>query len=505
MRGDTETLSMEDPLRQVIDLIPALAWSCRPDGTADFFNRVWLDYTGLATEHAVDWGWTAAIHPDDFDRMVGYWHSILPSGEPGEIEARLRRFDGEYRWFLFRAKPLVDESGVVVKWYGTNTDIHDRKLAEEALRESERNFRLTVDTIPAQVCTMTAAGELEVVNQQILDYFGKTRDALKDWSSIGAVHEDDVEEVVAKWRYSTETGHPYDVEHRIRRADGTYHWFHVRGLPLRDMQGRIVRWYILLVDIDDRKKAQTALQESERELRQTRRRLSAATQIATVAELSASIAHEINQPLASVVANAHACSAWLTSDPPNLDRALLTVERIIRDGNGAAEVVRRTRALFKQAAPAMARSNINELVVEVLELMADEIRESNIQVQSDLESGLPMTVVDRVQIQQTLTNLVHNAIEAMEGMARDRKTLLIISRREDADIVVRVRDNGCGIENPTSIFDPFYTTKEKGMGMGLAICRSIIELHGGRLSATPNQGAGTTFTFTLPLHREVSG
>lgn len=500
MQTDLGLQSEQDPLRQVIDLIPALAWSCRPDGSADFFNRSWLDYTGLLEHQAVDWGWTDAFHPDDLSNVDAYWKSLLAVGEPGEIEARLRRFDGEYRWFLFRAKPVRDEFGRVVKWYGSNTDIEDRKRAEDALLASERNFRLVVDTIPALVCTMTVAGDLEVVNRQILDYFGKTRDELTNWSSIGAVHDDDVEEVVVKWRHSTETGHPYDVEHRIRHADGTYRWFHVRGLPLQDMQGHIVRWYILLVDIDDRKKAETALRESERELRQTRRRLSAATQIATVGELSASIAHEINQPLASVVANGHACAAWLTSDPPNLERARLTVERMIRDGNGAAEVVRRIRALFKQAVPAMALSDINDIVVEVLQLMADEIRDGGIQVETDLAADLQMTVVDRIQIQQTLINLVHNAIEAMDGITDGPKTLLIISRRDSVDIVIRVRDNGCGITNPTSIFDPFFTTKENGMGMGLAICRSIIELHGGHLSATPNAGAGTTFSFTLPVH-----
>ena len=151
----------EDQLQTIIDTIPALAWAARPGGSVEFFNRRWLDYTGLSAEQARDWNWAIAIHPDDLNRLTDYWRSILDSGEPGEIEARLRRFDGEYRWFLFRASPLRDQSGKVIKWYGTNTDIDDRKRAEDELRASEHEFRLIVDSIPGLVCTMSAAGEVE--------------------------------------------------------------------------------------------------------------------------------------------------------------------------------------------------------------------------------------------------------------------------------------------------------------------------------------------------------
>jgi hypothetical protein len=164
----------EDQLQTIIDTIPALAWAARPDGSVEFFNRRWLDYTGLSAEQARDWSWTTALHPDELNRLTDYWRSILDSGEPGEIEARLRRFDGEYRWFLFRASPLRDQSGKVVKWYGTNTDIDDRKRAEDELRASEHEFRLIVDSIPGLVCTMSAAGEVELLNRQVLEYFGKT-------------------------------------------------------------------------------------------------------------------------------------------------------------------------------------------------------------------------------------------------------------------------------------------------------------------------------------------
>jgi PAS domain S-box-containing protein len=152
-----EIKNSEGRLRTIIDTIPALAWSARPDGSAEFFNRRWLDYSGLSAEEAADWGWTIAVHPEDRDRLMDYWQCLMASGEAGEIEARLRRFDGGYRWFLFRASPLRDGSGNIVKWYGTNADIEERKRTEEALRSKEQKLRLIVDTIPGMVCTMSAA------------------------------------------------------------------------------------------------------------------------------------------------------------------------------------------------------------------------------------------------------------------------------------------------------------------------------------------------------------
>ena len=171
----------EGRLRLIIDTIPTLAWSARSDGSVDFLNQPWLNYTGLTAEQAQDWGWTRAIHPDDVKKLENYWRSVLASGEPGETAVRLRRFDGGYRWFLFRANPLRDESGKVVQWYGTNTDIEDQKRAADAIRASELNFRLIVHSIPGLVATMTPKGDVELVNQPVLDYTGVTFEGLRDW------------------------------------------------------------------------------------------------------------------------------------------------------------------------------------------------------------------------------------------------------------------------------------------------------------------------------------
>jgi PAS domain S-box-containing protein len=414
---------------------PTLAWSARSDGSVDFFNQRWLDYTGLSAEQARDWGWTVALHSDDLNGLVDYWRSVLASSEPGEIEGRLRRFDGMYRWFLFRATPSFDNDGRVVKWFGTNTDIEDRKRPEcllagenlvlemtakgdslesileaicrvveqtasgcccsvilidpsgskvqqavapslpssyndrfpgipvdreggpcteaarrktqvivsdvasdtqwdtygwrtaalthglkacwsttilasnglvlgtfaiywreprsptkddekiieqithlaavaierkrneAALQASEERFRLIVDTIPGFVCTLSAKGEVELLNRQVLEYFGKTPEELKNWATSDAVHPDDLPRVIDAWRRSVETGQPHDLELRQRRADGVYRWFQSRALPARDTEGRITGWYMLLTDIDDRKRAEDALRSNEQSLR----------------------------------------------------------------------------------------------------------------------------------------------------------------------------------------------------------------------------------------------
>jgi PAS domain S-box-containing protein len=256
-------------------------------------------------------------------RTIADTAPTLDSGQSFEWESRLRRFDGEFRWFLFRGSPFRDQSGKLVKWYGTNTDIEDRKRAEEALRASEHNLRLIVNSIPAQVWMGTPAGELELVNQPVLDYTGRTLDELKD--AFTFVHRDDLQIVCTLWNHSVETGDTFDVEVRLLRADGVHRWLHARGLPLRDAEGRIVRWYILLTDIEDRKNAEEALHR-------TQAQLSRASQIASVGELAASIAHEVNQPISAVVANGHACLRWLLAEPPNLAKAREAAERIVRDG-----------------------------------------------------------------------------------------------------------------------------------------------------------------------------
>ncbi len=404
----------------------------------------------------------------------------------------MRRFDGEYRWFLLRASALRDESGSVLKWYGAATDIEDLRRAEQAARTRERTFRLIVDGIPGLVFTTTAAGEIEMVNRHLLQYFDKSIEELKHWTTSDAVHPDDIATTIVVWRRGVESGRPVELDQRLRRADGVYRWFHFRAVPSLDSDGHIIRWCGALTDIEDLKRA-------EETLRGMQARLSRAAHIATVSELSASIAHEINQPLAAVVANGDACLRWLSAQPPNVERALLCTERIIRDGNSAAEVIQRIRTLFRRAPPVKYVLNMNEVIEEVCSLMSDDLRNRCIALKTNLQIDLPEAMADRVQMQQVLINLARNGIEAMDGVTGRLKELSISSRYDGGAITVHIADHGVGISDAEKVFESFYTTKSNGMGMGLAICRSIVEAHGGQMWASQNAPYGTVFALTLPI------
>jgi C4-dicarboxylate-specific signal transduction histidine kinase len=236
---------------------------------------------------------------------------------------------------------------------------------------------------------------------------------------------------------------------------------------------------------------------AEDALRLAREKLVQASQMATVAELSASIAHEINQPLQSVVANGQACRRWLAATPPDIDRARLSAEAMVRDGYATADVISHIRALFKHTAPAKVNLDINRLILQVCTLMADDIHGNVISLETQL-AHVPMIRADAVQVQQVIVNLVRNAIEALSAAVELPKSLLIRSRRDGDNLVVDVQDEGTGLANPETIFEPFNTTKETGMGMGLAICRSIVEAHGGRIWVVRNEVRGVTFSFSLP-------
>jgi C4-dicarboxylate-specific signal transduction histidine kinase len=283
------------------------------------------------------------------------------------------------------------------------------------------------------------------------------------------------------------------MKYRLRRADGVYRWMSGRAEPMRDETGRIVQWFGLCHDIDDQVHAEEAL-------RRASDRLARATQAASLAELSASIAHEVNQPLAAIVANSHACHRWLSAEPPNLERAKITAERITRDANAAADVVSRIRALFRRTPHARSPEDVNRLIDEVCRLLAGEIAVKGIRIKTALEPDLPPVALDRVQVQQVLVNLIRNGIEAMDAVADGGRALQIRSRRDGSDAIrIEVRDAGTGFKDPERVFEPFFTTKQDGMGMGLPICRSIIESHGGRLWTADNEPRGATVAFTLPL------
>jgi PAS domain S-box-containing protein len=737
---------MEVDLSPVLDELPAMVWTAAPDGKTDFVNQRWSDYTGLSLGDADGWKWQSVVQTEDLAPLLERWRSILASGQPGEMEARIRRFDGEYRRFLVQTNPIRNDRGQIVKWCGVSIDVEDRRRAEDDLRASERGQIL--DGMPGLVAVFTPNGEVEGVNRRVLDYFGMTFEELKNWGTSDAIHPEDLPHCIEAFTNAIASGNPFEWECRARRFDGAYRWFQSRGYPFRDSSGRIVRWYNLLIDIDDRKCAEERLRRNEAflakgesasltgtfswdfatglftwskelyriyefdpanpvtfeliatryhpedkaviarvaewargggvpnfdyrhrllmpngsikhihvvahrnrnedgrveyfgavqdvtqrhladearrlsegrwkrivdnsaigivvadlegrfeianaafqkligfteeelkemnfldvtepqfrdqnftltaellrgmrdqfniekqyrckdgrlvwvrnnvsllpgadgtprnimaiiedissrkaaegSLRVTYARLARAAELATAAELSASIAHEINQPLSGIITNTNTCLRMLGTDPPNIDGARETARRTLRDGNRASEVVIRLRALFNKKPPILDSIDLNGAAREVITLLSNGIQANHVVLRTEFADDLPSVKGDRVQLQQVILNLIQNAIDSMTAVDGRIRQLQIKTKRDEGHHVrLTIKDTGIGLapDAVERMFESFYTTKGHGMGIGLAISRSIIEGHEGRLWAETNDGPGVTFSFSIP-------
>jgi PAS domain S-box-containing protein len=614
----------EKELREVINTVPANVWSTLPDGAIDFINQRWQDFTGLPPEKALGWNWEAVVHPDDRAAFRVAWRAALEKGRPMESEVRVRRADGEYRCLLVRNVPFRDELGKIVKWYGTGIDIEDRKRAEEGLRRSEKQLRDLIETIPAMAFAIGPDGSTEFVSRGWRDYAGLSAEASSSGGWQATVHPDDLDAHLAGWAASLANGEPFENEVRHRNTHGEYRWFLTRAAPLRDQQGNVRKWYGILTDIEDRKRADQALARSEaylteaqklthtgswawdarsskvlyaseemfrifgldpkeslptrknfrerihpddrdrvdarfltsirdrvdsfdeyrvllpdgtlryvnslghpvldasgdltgfigtavdvtehkraeeehEKLRQLEADLAHLNRVTTMGVLAASLAHELTQPIAATIANAKACLRWLTRARPDLDEARAAVTRIAKDGTRAAEIIDRLRSFYKKGGPSRREPvDVNDIAREMLTLLRSEANRHSISLRMELALEVPKVMADRVQLQQVFMNLMVNGIEAMKETAGE---LTITSRlADDGRLLVSVSDTGVGLPAGTveQMFDAFFTTKPQGTGMGLAISRSIIESHGGRLWATGNLGRGATFYFALP-------
>ena len=264
-----EAKKSEAHLRKIIDTIPTLAWCNLPDGSNEFVNQRWCDYTGLSPEEVQRVGCKVAIHPEDLPKWLDEWRTLVASGEGGEIEARLRRHDGAYRWFLIRVEPLQEESGEIVRWYGTNTDIDDLKQTEAKLREDEREVRRIIDAIPQTIVVLNQSGVPIYANQATLDYAGlTTEDVVSSDFRARIFHPEDLESLREERRAALARGLPFEIEQRALRKDGQYRWFLIRYNPFRDEQGRLVRWYATGTDIDDRKRTEDRVRNENVALRE---------------------------------------------------------------------------------------------------------------------------------------------------------------------------------------------------------------------------------------------
>src|SRR5467141_3535003 len=495
----------EDRLRLVIDTIPAHVWSTRADGSVDFVNRRWLETTGLTMEHALGSDWASVVHPDDLARYADKWRSALAAGEPTESEVRLRRPDGDYRWWLTRTVPLRDELGNIVKWYGTAIDIEDRKRAEEALRRSE------VYLADAQRLTCTGSWAWNVATRQSV-YWSQENYRLLGFDPEGGIPSDEVfyqrihPEDRDRVRRETilerldESAH-FDVDFRIVLPGGAIKYVRSMGHPVRNISDDLLEYVGTSIDVTERKRAD---EERER-LRQVQADLAHLSRVTTMGELTASLAHEVNQPIAAAITNANTCMRWLAADTPNLEEARAAAMRIVKDGTRAAEIIKRVRLLFKKGSPERELVDLNEVVRDMIVLLRSEATRYSISVRTKLAADLPEVVGDRVQLQQVLMNLMINGIDAMRDVDGPRELVVKSERGEDQQALVSVSDTGVGLpqQQADQIFNAFFTTKSHGTGMGLRISRSIVESHGGRLWAAENSPRGASFYITLPTKAEA--
>jgi PAS domain S-box-containing protein len=362
------------------------------------------------------------------------------------------------------------------------------------LRSQEKRLRDVVETIPAMTFTTLSNGSNTFANKRWTEYTGLSVEKTSGEGWQRAIHRDDLARYSEKWRVSVASGQLFEDEARFRRAtDGEYRWFLVRGVPLRDQNGRIIRWYGTLTDVEDRKRA-----EQEREkLRQLEDDLAHINRVSTLGEMAASLAHEIKQPIAAAITSANSCMEWLAHEPPNLARARAAAARIDKYGNRAAEIIDRIRSFYRKSPPRRELVDVNEIIREMLTLLTGEATRYSVAMDTELAVELPKITADRVQLQQVFMNLMLNAIEAMKDSGGE---LTVKSELQDGQVQFSVCDTGSGLPagSVDQIFSAFFTTKPQGSGMGLAISRSIVESHGGQLWASSAEGRGATFHFILP-------
>ncbi|WP_407154893.1 PAS domain-containing protein [Bradyrhizobium sp. STM 3557] len=494
---ELRAIEAERQVRATLDTIQVVVWTALPDGTNEFHNKHLLSYTGLSADEARGERWITMVHPEDAPKQRAKWQEAVAAGTPFEFESRLRRFDGQYRWFLTRAVPLRDDEGKVIRWYGTSVDIDDLKQSQRLLQHSEQRFRDFAETASDWFWETDQDHRLSVLSREAK----AVRVGSPAWQ-----YATDLEEEAEKWQdhFKLIDAHqPFrEFVFRIALPDGSPGYTSVSGKPLFDSTGAFLGYRGVASDVTAtirREQAETALRDAQAELAH-------AARVIALGELTTSIAHEVNQPLTAILSNAEVSLRWLDRGAAYLDRVRQSIEWIVKDVNRAADVIGHVRALARKTDSGRTAFDLNEVVTEVSALLRRELLENQVELKLDLSPSPLIVCADRIQLQQVIMNLLMNGIEAMQPISdRPRKLVLRSECKGPCEIQVMVEDCGIGISaaDPEKLFDAFFTTKSSGLGLGLSICRTIIESHGGRLSAAQRPEFGAAFQFTLPLRQQT--
>jgi len=497
-QGEEALRQTEKELRDLVENMPAMAGVLLPDGSHPYLTKQWQEYTGLSVAKTDLEGWRRVVHPEDIDLYAQKFRAAAAARKPFDNELRLRRAaDGEYRWFLVRISPLCDGRGNIVKWHGVMTDIEDRKRAEQALKRSEAYLA------EAQELTKTGSWARDPHSERMFycsdetyRIFGldKAEGIPSIETFIKRVHPDDRAMVRAQSLQGAREKAERAFEYRILLVDGTVK--HVRTLrrTVLNDSGEVVEVVGTTMDITERK-----LAELEREkLRKLEAELVHMNRVSTMGEMAASLAHEVKQPISAAVMNAEVCLELLQREQPYVPDLTDATSAMLRSAKRAADIIDSVRSLTRRGTPKREVVIVNDVIREIDALLQNQARQYSVDVHLQLKENVPCVVGDRVQLQQVVMNLMLNAIEAINDAGGE---LVVKSELTDAEyVLISVSDTGVGLpkENEGHIFEAFFTTKSQGSGMGLAISRSIVESHGGRLWATGNPGRGATFYVQLP-------
>jgi PAS domain S-box-containing protein len=477
---------------RIMDNVPGCILVADAEGQIVYANKVALACSGRPLEDLLGAGWLKGLDCSLINEAETTWQRCVHRREPLNAIWRFRQHDGTYRWEHLKAEPTVDSDSAAVTWYILGVDVDEQFKAQEALLQSEQQMQRMMDTVPSMLWSMAPDGSVTFINRRVRDYTGMSLDQIQEWGQLEIIHPEEREVAGHKCQEALTNGSHCEAELRIRRADGLYRWHLVRAEPMRDENGQIVQWLAVYIDIDDQKRA-------EERLRELRTNVSDTSRTSMGAEISASIAHEINQPLTSVLVNAQACTRWLKVVPPKVEEAIASVRRIVRDARAVDAVMRNVRLLFKRQPAAKTPCNMVDLIQDAVSLIKEDLKRRFIPIEYDFEKPAHMVLADCYQIQQVIINLLRNAIEAMQGSDRLPSLRIRILRTADGQVLTEFIDNGCGlpVQNVDNIFDAFVTTKKNGMGIGLSISRTIAEAHDGQLWAENNSDCGAKFSLLL--------
>ncbi|MFP5384434.1 MAG: PAS domain-containing protein [Bacteriovoracia bacterium] len=486
-RAELERLAKESNL--VIETIPQGIWRCNPDGAADYFSKRFYSLVGYSADEFLGWGWSEVLHPDDKQRVIDEWKDCREKKVPFSIEFRIQMKDGSYRWFLSLGNPFFNTTGDLTKYYGTWTDIHDKKISAEVIKKSEEEFRELANSMPQIVWTAKSDGTVDYYNDRIRELLGAQKNSDGSWDWSGMLHEEDRQKTIEMWENAVKSRRPYSIEHRVKLSDGSFRWYLSRGTPVVKDDGS-VRWYGTATDIDQQKKNEKELKEA----------LRARDEFLSVAS------HELKTPLTSLSLQFQIQKKGMDKKDPKI----LSEERITQLTSLGERLIKRLNVLVEDMLDVSrirtGNLSINKAPIDISEVLSDVLERMD-PMFIDGKYSLPQfnkTEIrgsfDAYRIEQVFTNLISNAIRYGNS-----NPIEIEMYQKENYVHFAIKDHGRGIppEMRDKIFDRFeraVDSKEiSGLGLGLYITKKIVEAHDGKIWVESKLNEGSTFHVTLPL------